>query len=333
MTPREGRRSELRPRAFGREPRVRLLEQRVHLGEQRPSWSALALEYLDPPKSLQHRPCFVHGSNVAVALARVCVEIVTKGIRFVPSVPASPDRDLGEARAALDRSDGRAAIASLDRARRGYLRRHDADGLGLVLDMSALVDAADDHTRSARQNLVYAVKQNLRQESRRAARERHEPWADPYPDLQAPEEHTNVTVTRAAKVAIGVGVLAALAVFVGFVLAAALGGESNPSVTLRLVNDTGQTVAVRGCDDPDCATTFMHRQLAPGVRTEADVEADTLVQLFTFERAGTNECLPLRVHDAYERLPGGGVLTARLSQATPCPGTTVLPRPAPQTPI
>jgi len=39
------------------------------------------------------------------------------------------------------------------------------------------------------------------------------------------------------------------------------------------------------------------------------------------------------VHDAYQRLGGGDVLTARLSQATPCPGTTVLPRPAGQTPI
>lgn len=305
----------------------------MHLGEQRPGGRTLALEHLDPPKSLQHGPCLVHGVNVAAAVARVCVETVTKGIRFVPSVAASPDRDLGEARAALDRGDARRAVTSLDRARRRYLKQHDADGLEHVLAMAALVDDTDERARIARQNLVYAAKQNLRQESRRRARERHEPWRDPYPDLQAPEEHTGLALTGGVKVAIGLGVLAALAIFVGFVLAAALGGDTQKTVTLRLVNDTRQTIAVRGCDDPDCATAFMHRELGPGVRTEADVDADTLVQLFTFERAGKNECLPLRVHDAYQRLPGGGVLTARLSQATPCPGTTVLPRPAEPTPI
>ena len=305
----------------------------MYLGEQRRGGRTLALQHLDPPKSLQHGPCLVHGVNVAVAVARGCVETVTKGIRFVPSVAASPDRDLGEARAALDRGDGRRAVSSLDRARRGYLKQHDADGLEHVLAMAALVDDPDERARIARRNLVYAVKQNLRQESRRLARERHEPWSDPYPDLQAPEEHTGLALTGGVKIAIGVGVLAALAVFVGFVLAAALGGDTQKTVTLRLVNDTSQTIAVRGCDDPDCVTAFMHRELGPGVRTETDVDADTLVQLFTFERAGENECLPLRVHDAYERLPGGGVLTARLSQATPCPGTTVLPRPAEPTPI
>ncbi|HET7759514.1 MAG TPA: hypothetical protein VFK62_06285 [Gaiellaceae bacterium] len=249
---------------------------------------------------------------------------------------ASPDRDLGDARAALDRGDGRRALASLDRARRGYLKQHDPEGLEHVLDMAALVDDADERTRVARRNLDYAVKQNLRQESRRRARERDEPWHDPYPDLRAPEEHTGVAVTRGARVAIGVGVLAALAAVVGLVLAGALGGESTKTVTLRLANDTDQTVRLRGCDDASdlgCTTTFMDRQVAPGARTETDVNADTLVQLFMFERGGAKECLPLRVHDAYQRLGGDGVLTAKLSQATPCPGTTVLPQPAAQTPI
>jgi hypothetical protein len=305
----------------------------VHLGQQRPGRRALTLEHLDAAKSLQHDSCFVHEANVAVSFARVCAGFVTKGIRFVPSVADSPDRDLGDARAALDRGDGRRAVSSLDRARRGYLRHHDAEGLEHVLDMAALVDGTDDRTRIDRQNLAYAVKQNLRQESRRRARERREPWDDPYHDLQAPEEHTGLAVTRGAKVAIGFGVLAALAALVGFVLAAALGGETTKTVTLRLVNDTGQPIAVRGCDDPDCATSFMHRQVAPGARTETDVDADTLVQLFTFERGGASECLPLRVHDAYRRLNGDGVLTAKLSQATPCPGTTVVPQPAAQTPI
>jgi len=305
----------------------------VNLGEQRPGRRALALEHLDPPESLQHGPCFVHGPNVAVSVARVWIGIVTKGIRFFPSVAASPDRDLGDARTALDRGDGRRAVTSLDRARRGYFKQHDTEGLEHVLDMAALVDDSDERTRGACQNLVYAAKQNLRQESRRRARERHEPWADPHPDLQAPEEHTSVAITRAAKVAIAIGVLAALAVFVGFVLAAALGGGTTTTITLRLVNDTGQTVSVRSCDGTDCTTTLMDRRLEPGLRTETDVDAETLVQVFTFERSGADECLPVRVHDAYQRFGGDRVLAARLSQATACPGTTVLPRPATQTPI
>jgi hypothetical protein len=305
----------------------------MHLREQRPRRRALALKHLDPAKTLQHRPCLVHGSNVAGLVARVCAESITKGIRFVPRVAARPDRDLGEARAALDRGDGRRAVASLDRARRGYLSHHDSEGLEHVLDMATLVDDADDRTRIARQNLVYAVKQNLRQESRRRAQEQHEPWLDPYPDLRAPEEHTGLALTGGVKVAIGIGVFAALAVFVGLVLAAALGGETTKTLTLRLVNDTGQSAAVRGCDDPNCTTTFMDRRLGPGDRTEADVDADTFVQLFTIERSGANECLPLRVHDAYQRFGGDRVLAARLSQATPCPGATVLPLPAEPTPI
>ena len=246
---------------------------------------------------------------------------------------ASPDRELGEARAALDRGDDRAALAGLERARRGYHKRRDGDGLGHVLGMAALVDGADDRTRIARQNLVYAVKQNLRQESRRAARERDAPWDDPFPDLQAPDEHTRVPPTRGTKVAIAAGVAAALAVLTGFVVAAAVGDRPSKPVTLRLENDTGRTVDIRGCHGPDCATTFVHRRLAPGSRADVDLDPHTPVQLFRVDRAGADECLPLRIHDAYERLPSGGVLSARLSRATPCPGRTVLPRQGDATPI
>ncbi|HSC49658.1 MAG TPA: hypothetical protein VLD16_05275 [Gaiellaceae bacterium] len=246
---------------------------------------------------------------------------------------ASPDRELGDARAALDRGDGRAALVSLDRARRGYHRQRDAEGLEHVLDMAVLVDDADERTRIARQNLVYAAKQNLRQETRRAARERHAPWTDPFPALQAADEHTRVAPTRATKAAIAVGVVAALAVITGFVVAAAVGDGSAKTVTVRLENDSRRAVDVRGCDDPDCATTFTQREVPPGARTEVDVDPDTLVQLFELDGTDARECLPLRIHDAYRRLPSGGVLSARLSQATPCPGTTVLPRPAEATPI
>ena len=119
---------------------------------------------------------------------------------------ATPDRDLGEARAAIDRGDARAALKSLDRARKGYARALDSEGLEHVLDMAALVDASDDRIRIGRENLAYAAKQNLRQESRRRARQLGRDWTDPFPDLQAPTEHTGLVLTRGVKLWIGVGV-------------------------------------------------------------------------------------------------------------------------------
>ena len=83
----------------------------------------------------------------------------------------SPDRELGEARNAIDRGDARGALKSLDRARKGYARALDSDGLEHVLDMAALLDASDERVRVGRENLAYAAKQNLRQESRRRARQ------------------------------------------------------------------------------------------------------------------------------------------------------------------
>ena len=256
---------------------------------------------------------------------------MTKGIRFVPSLAGNPDRDLGEARAALDRADSRAALKSLDRARRGYVKRRDREGLEHVLDMTGLVDPADDRRRIERENLAYAIKQNLRQESRRSARERGEPWVDPYPDLQAPTEHTGVVLTHGVKIAIGAGVLVAVAAFVGIVVAVAVTDTSTTTVTVRLVNDTGRTVSVRGCD-ADCATGSLDTTVEPGQEAESHVDPETLVQVYRVGRPGPDDCLPLRIHDAYEALPPGRTLLARLSQATPCPGTTVLPRPAGQSP-
>ena len=260
---------------------------------------------------------------------------MSKGIRFPPSVAPTPDRDLGEARAAIDGGDGLAALRSLDRARRGYLKQRDADGLEHVLDMAALVDAADDRMQIGRENLVYAVKQNLRQESRRAARERAEPWVDPYPDLQAPSEHTALVLTRPVKAVIAIGVAAGTALLVAIlVLPFVTDSDSAPTVTLRLLNDTQETVTVRGCDDNDCATSWMHRELRPGLEGNAELPSDELVELFRIERAGADTCLPVRIHDGYQRLEdSAGALAVRLSQATPCPGTTVLPEPAAQTPL
>jgi len=258
---------------------------------------------------------------------------VSKGIRSVPTVASHPDRDLGDARSAIDRGDGKAALKSLDRARRGYLKARDADGLAHVLDMAALVDTTDERTRVGVENLAYAVKQNLRQESRRSAQQRGEPWADPYPDLQAPTEHTGLVLTRRVKVLIGVGVLVAVAAIAGTIVGLALVDENGTTVTLRLVNDTDRTVSLRGCDDQDCITTWMDRNVGPGLETDADVDADSLLKLFEVGRPGPDFCLPVRVHDGYLRMAGSGALAVRLSEATPCPGTTVLPVPAEQTPL
>jgi hypothetical protein len=306
----------------------------VHLGEQRPRGCALALERLDPRKPAQYRACLVHRPNVAAAGARVCADNVSKGIRSILTVAPNPDRDLGDARAAIDRGDGRAALKSLDRARRGYAKAHDTEGLEHVLDMVALVDPSDERTRVGRENVAYAVKQNLRQESRRLARQRGEAWVDPYPDLQAPTEHTGLVLTRRVKVVIGIAVLVAVLLIAAAIVGIALLDVDRTTVTLRLVNDTQQTVQVRGCDDQDCIAPWMDREVGPGLETDADVDSDSFVDLFKVEQPGPDLCLPVRVHDGYLLLNGGpGAIAVKVSDATPCPGTTVLPVPASQTPL
>jgi hypothetical protein len=259
-----------------------------------------------------------------MTFARVCVRIVSKAVRFLPAVAPNPDRELGEARAAIDRGDAPTALKYLDRARRGYFKQRDAEGLDHVLHMAQLVDTADDRARVGRDNLAYALKQNLRQESRRQAHERKETWADPYPDLQAPTEHTGLVLTRGVKVAVGIGVLAGIAAVVGLVLASVL-VDNGPKtmVTLRLDNNTGRTVTVRACADGYCPS----REVGPGDETETKLDADKLVQVFRLDLPGTDKCLPLRVHDAYQLFGKPDALQATLSQATSCPGTTVLPRP------
>jgi hypothetical protein len=73
----------------------------------------------------------------------------------------------------------------------------------------------------------------------------------------------------------------------------------------------------------------MHADLDRGLSTERQVPVDDLIDVFQVTLPGAQRsCLPLRVHDAFLR--GGSdpslVLVAKLSQATPCPGQTVLPR-------
>jgi hypothetical protein len=259
----------------------------------------------------------------------MCVRTVPEAVRFLPAVAPNPDRELGEARAAIDRGDGLAALKSLDRARRGYLKECNSDGLEHVLRMADLVDASDDRARIGRENLIYAVKQNLRQESRRQARASGSPSNDPYPDLRAPTEHTGLVLTRGVKLSIGVGVLIGTALLLALVIVPFF-ESGNQTVTLRLVNDTPEDVTVRGCDDRACDSTWLRRNLQPGQETDTEVDRDQLVELFQVERAGHDDtCLPARVHDGYLELDGeGGALAVRLSEANACPGTTVLPEAA-----
>jgi len=254
---------------------------------------------------------------------------VSKAVRFLPAVAPNPDRELGEARAAIDRGDELAALKSLDRARSGYLKERDSDGLEHVLRMADLVDASDERTWIGRENLAYAVKQNLRQETRRRAGGSGTPWIDPYPDLRAPTEHTGLVLTTPVKLVIGLGVIVGTALLLTLVIAPFF-ETGEQTVTLRLVNDTPENVTVRGCDDRACDSTWLHRHLEAGQETDTEVDRDQLVELFQVERPGRDStCLAARVHDGYLQLDGeGGALAVRLSEATACPGATVLPEPA-----
>jgi hypothetical protein len=245
-----------------------------------------------------------------------------------------PDRELGEARASIDRGDERQALRRLERARRGYLKGHDAAGLEHLLVLADVLRADDDRVRIGRTNLVYAIKQNLRLESRRGAQARGEPWQDPYPDLAAPSEHTRIAFTRGVKIAIAVGVAVGTLLIAGvFTLPALVGSSEKPHVTLRLLNDTPERATVRGCDAvEDCYATWMHRDIDPGLVTETSVPTDEVIEPFRVKFRGRAEtCLPLRVHDAVARYGAADALVARLSQASACPGTTVLPRATAQT--
>jgi len=266
-------------------------------------------------------------------IARVCAETVPKALPSVAGVAPNPDRELGEARASNNRGDVRAALKHLDKARRGYVKRHDAAGLEHLLVLADVLDSDDERVRIGRANLVYAVKQNLRLESRRRGRELGESWQDPYPDLAAPTEHTGIAFTRGVKLAIAVGAAIGTAALVAlFALPAIFGSSEEPRVTLRLLNDTQERVTVRGCDESDCFSTWMSRDIDPGLTTESSVPTDDLVELFKVDFPGRDEiCLPVRVHDAVERFGETGALVARVSQATPCPGTTVLPKATVQT--
>jgi len=134
-------------------------------------------------------------------------------------VTPTPDRELAEARACIDRGDENGALKHLDRARRGYVEQHDVAGLEHLFVLADVLDAANERLRDSRENLVYAIGQNIRAETRRAAQLSGKPWQDPYPDLQAPTSHTRISLTRGVKIAIGLGVALTIAAIVAFSVA------------------------------------------------------------------------------------------------------------------
>ena len=236
---------------------------------------------------------------------------------------ATPDRDLGEARAAIDRGDTRGALKSLDSARKGYARALDSEGLEHVLDMAALVDASDDRIRIGRENLAYAAKQNLRQESRRRARQLGKGLDRSLPGPPGPDRAHRARAHPRCQ---------------------ALDRSRCPRRDRRdrRLRPRKRPGRHRPEDDRHAAATQQHRTDGhrSGVRrwdlpeprgragrTETKVDANKLVQVFRLDQPGTDECLPLRVHDGYQAFGRPDALEATLSQATPCPGTTVLPRP------
>jgi hypothetical protein len=248
-------------------------------------------------------------------------------------VAPNPDRELAEARACIDRGDENWALKHLDRARRGYVPEHDIAGLEHLIVLAEVLDATDERTRDARENLLYAIRQNIRAETRRAAKLRNEPWEDPHPGLRAPTQHTRIYLTRGAKIAIAIGVALASAVIVALLAASAfvdVAAEPSP-VTVRLRNDTGQGVAVARCTDRHCAARLTPRRVASGQALERVEQSSNRIDRFRVTRAGEPAtCLPLRVHAGYT-LAGSDpsvVLVAKLSQATPCPGTAVVPKAA-----
>ena len=175
----------------------------------------------------------------------------------------TPDRELAEARACIDRGDENGALKHLDRARRGYVKQHDVAGLEHLFVLADVLDAANERLRDSRENLVYAIGQNIRAETRRAAQLSGKPWQDPYPDLQAPTSHTRISLTRGVKIAIGLGVALTTAAIVGFFALPAfvdVEQEATP-VTLRLVNDTKQRAVVADCLFPDCSVRLSRKSV------------------------------------------------------------------------
>jgi hypothetical protein len=129
---------------------------------------------------------------------------------------------LDAARAAYELNDPHRALRKLDAARRVALKRREEEKLRRVLEFADGVIARDDRTEIERENVLYAVRQNLRQLSRRRALRAGESWLDPFPDLETPRPHTRTFISTGLKIWIAVGVVLGTGLIVLWVLGSLL---------------------------------------------------------------------------------------------------------------
>jgi hypothetical protein len=238
----------------------------------------------------------------------------------------NPERDFGEARERIDRGDTLGALKTLDRARKGFAAREDVEGLEHVLALGDLVGDGNDRIQAARANLVYAAKQNLRGATRKTALRAGRPWVDPYPDLEAPVEHTRIAITRGVKFWIGVAVLLgslAIAAYIAVVIA--FGSTSSSELPVVVTNDLSQTIDVRWCDDQSCNFPIESHELAPGGTAEFDLPSDDLLDLLVVRNSGSKYrlgCMSLAVEETV-RNRGSEVWRLPVSRMSPCPGVPI----------
>jgi hypothetical protein len=255
--------------------------------------------------------------------------------RYLRAVATKFERHLDAARAVYERNDPNAALRKLDGARRDALKRRNEDELRRVLDFAEGVIARDERTEIARENVIYALRQNLRQVTRRRAYEDQREWVDPFPDLGSPRPQTRTFVSRGLKFWIGVGVAFGV-VFMAVLVAALVAGafsSGGDELALRVRNDTERFVRLDWCETDSCSGDFdplSTTRLEPGEYQRRDLPAHDIVDLFVLEDVNGDKvgCLPVRVDRTYEDLPNKKILVVvRVSQATPCPGEIVYPKP------
>jgi hypothetical protein len=246
------------------------------------------------------------------------------------------EHELDAARAAYERNNPHGALRGLDRARRDALKRRNEEQLRRLLDFADGVIPRDERTEIERENVVYAIKQNLRQVTRRRAYEDEREWVDPYPDLESPRAQTRTFMSRGVKFWIAIGVLIGTLFAAAFVAALIAGAftSGGDELFLRVRNDTQRFVKVKWCTNASCTGDFDPQsttKLEPGKYERRDLPAEDIVDVFVIEDANGREigCLPVRVDRTYEDLPVKNLLmVVRVSQATPCPGQIVTPAPA-----
>lgn len=125
---------------------------------------------------------------------------------------------LSAARAAYEQNDAHEALRRLDKARRTALKRRDEDGLSRVLEFAEGTIARDERTEIERESLLYSVRQNLRQLTRRRALMAGKTWLDPFPDLESASAHTRTFISPGVKVWIAIGVLLGTLLFVAWIV-------------------------------------------------------------------------------------------------------------------